>query len=125
MKIEGLIERDTEKMSGTPVFPGTRVPVKHLFDHLEGVKSLEVFLDQFPSVSREQAVAVLSASRESLLNSPTNIDARIAFMGQAANDELFLADLNSTKENFKESDHLEQPARNSWKGGGCWLNLIQ
>src|SRR5438876_12358011 len=110
MKIEELIERDPEKMSGTPVFPGTRVPVKHLFDYLEGGESLAVCLDQFPSVSREQAVAVLSASRESLLNSPTNIDARIEFMGQAANDELFLADLNSTMEDFKDADHLEHPA---------------
>src|SRR6266516_1685893 len=110
MKIEGLIERDPEKMSGTPVFPGTRVPVKHLFDHLEGGKSLEVFLDQFPSVSREQAVAGLSAARESLLNSPPNIAARLAFMGQAAHAELFLADLNSTMEDFKDADHLEHPA---------------
>jgi uncharacterized protein (DUF433 family) len=110
MKIEELIERDPEKMSGTPVFPGTRVPVKHLFDYLEGGESLEEFLDQFPSVSREQAVAVLSASRESLLNSPTNTEARMAFMVQAANDELFLADLDSIMEDFKDADHLERPA---------------
>ena len=107
MKIEELIERDPEKMSGTPVFPGTRVPVKHLFDYLEGGESLEEFLDQFPSVNREQAVAVLSASRESLLNSPTSREARIAFMSQAANDELFLADLNSTMEDFNKADHSE------------------
>jgi uncharacterized protein (DUF433 family) len=106
MKIEELIERDPGKMSGTPVFPGTRVPIKHLFDCLEGGESLEEFLDQFPTVSREQAVAVLSASRESLLNTPTNTQDRMELMSRAANDELFLADLNATMEDFKDADHL-------------------
>src|SRR5438876_11729624 len=109
MKIEELIERDPEKMSGTPVFPGTRVPVKHLFDYLEGGESLAVILDQFPSVRREQAVAVLSASRESLLNRPTNIVARIEIMGKAANDELYMEDLNYTMEDFKDAEPLEHP----------------
>ena len=67
MKIEELIERDPEKMSGTPVFPGTRVPVKHLFDYLEGGESLEEFLDQFPTVNREQVNGVLELSKERLL----------------------------------------------------------
>jgi uncharacterized protein (DUF433 family) len=58
MKIEELIERNPEKMSGTPVFPDTRVPIKHLFDYLEGGDSLETFLDQFPTVSRDQALAL-------------------------------------------------------------------
>jgi uncharacterized protein (DUF433 family) len=107
MKIEELIERDPEKMSGTPVFSGTRVPIKHLFDYLEGGESLEEFLDQFPTVSREQAVAVLSASRESLMNAPTDTQARIEFMSHAASDELFMADLNATMEDFKDADHLE------------------
>ena len=102
MKIEELIARNPEKMSGTPVFSGTRVPIKHLFDYLESGESLEEFLDQFPTVSREQAVAVLTASRESLLNTLTNTQARIEFMSQAVKDELFLADLNATMENFKE-----------------------
>ena len=108
--VKELIERNPEKMSGTPVFPGTLVPIKHLFDYLEGGESLEEFLDHFPTVSREQAVAVLSASRESLLNTPTNTQARMEFMSQAVNDELFLADLNATMEDFKDADHLEQPA---------------
>lgn len=104
MKLEELIERDPERMSGAPVFPGTRVPIKHLFDYLGGGESLEEFLDQFPSVSREQAVAVLSASRESLLNTPTNTQARMELMGEAAKDELFLADLNATMEDWAISD---------------------
>ncbi len=110
MKIEELIERNPGKMSGTPVFSGTRVPIKHLFDYLEGSKSLEEFLDQFPTVRREQAVAVLSASRESLLNTSTNTQARLELMSQAANDELFLADLNANMEDFKDADPLERPA---------------
>jgi uncharacterized protein (DUF433 family) len=50
MKLEELIDRDPGKMSGTPVFYGTRVPITHLFDHLEDGESLEEFLEQFPSV---------------------------------------------------------------------------
>jgi hypothetical protein len=59
------------------------VPVKQPFDYLEGGESLEEFLDQFPTVSREQAVAVLSASKESLLNTPTSTQARMELMSQA------------------------------------------
>ena len=62
-----LITIDPEIHSGTPVFRGTRVPVKTLFDHLEAGDSLEVFLDDFPSVSRELAVAVLKQARAALL----------------------------------------------------------
>ncbi len=54
-----LIERDPEKMSGVPVFCGTRLPIKNLFDCLEGGESLDEFLDQFPTVAREQAVGVI------------------------------------------------------------------
>jgi uncharacterized protein (DUF433 family) len=107
MKLEELIERDPEKMSGTPVFSGTRVPIKTLFDCLEGGESLEEFLDQFPTVSREQAVAILSASKESLLNTPTNTQTRVELMSEAMNDELFMADLTATMEDFKDADHLE------------------
>jgi uncharacterized protein (DUF433 family) len=61
-----LIRRDSEIMSGALCFSGTRVPVKNLFDYLEGSSSLEEFLEDFPTVSRERAVAVLEAARESL-----------------------------------------------------------
>ena len=61
-----LITVDPEIHSGTPVFCGTRVPIKTLFDHLEAGDSLEVFLDDFPSVSRELAVAVLEEAQASL-----------------------------------------------------------
>ena len=62
-----LITIDPEIHSGTPVFKGTRVPIKTLFDHLEAGDSLEVFLDDFPSVSRELAVAVLEEARIALV----------------------------------------------------------
>jgi uncharacterized protein (DUF433 family) len=56
-----------EILSGTPVFAGTRVPVRSLFDYLEGGESLDAFLRQFPSVRRDQAVRALDLARESLL----------------------------------------------------------
>ena len=58
---------DPEIHSGTPVFAGTRVPVKTLFDHLEAGDPLEVFLDDFPSVTRDLAVAVLEEAQAALL----------------------------------------------------------
>ena len=58
---------DPEVLGGTPVFAGTRVPVRSLFDYLEGGESLEEFLHQFPSVRRDQAIAALDMARDSLL----------------------------------------------------------
>ena len=62
-----VIEVNPEKVSGAPVFAGTRVPIKNLFDYLEGGQSLEDFLDGFPPVTREQAIAVLELAEESLV----------------------------------------------------------
>jgi len=59
-----VVHSDPEILGGTPVFVGTRVPVKNLFDYLEAGDSLDIFLDAFPSVSREQAVAALELARE-------------------------------------------------------------
>jgi len=59
-----IVTRDPEIMSGALCFAGTRVPVKNLFDYLEGSSSLEEFLEDFPSVSRERAVAVGARSRK-------------------------------------------------------------
>lgn len=61
-----VVHRDPDILGGTPVFVGTRVPVKTLFDYLEAGDSLEVFLDQFPSVAREQAIAALELARDVL-----------------------------------------------------------
>jgi uncharacterized protein (DUF433 family) len=54
-----IVHADPEILAGEPVFVGTRVPLRNLFDYLEAGDSLEVFLDSFPGVSREQAVAAL------------------------------------------------------------------
>ncbi|RYE14285.1 MAG: DUF433 domain-containing protein, partial [Sphingobacteriaceae bacterium] len=59
MDIKELISIDPEVLSGQPVFKGTRVPIETLFDHLEAGASLDTFLDDFPSVSKDQAVAIL------------------------------------------------------------------
>ena len=62
-----VIHSDPEILSGTPVFVGTRVPVQSLFDYLEGGETLDEFLRQFPSVSREQATAAIELARDSVL----------------------------------------------------------
>ncbi len=62
-----FIEVDPEKMSGTPVFTGTRVPINHLFDYLKAGDTLNTFLADFPTVTREQALGVLELMRERLL----------------------------------------------------------
>lgn len=63
---EQVVHSDPEIMGGEPVFVGTRVPLYNLFDYLEAGDSLEVFLEQFPSVSREQAVAALELAKEAV-----------------------------------------------------------
>jgi uncharacterized protein (DUF433 family) len=63
-----VVIRDPEILSGTPVFAGTRVPAKNLIDYLEHGRSLEEFLDDFPTVRREQAVAALEEAKELLLD---------------------------------------------------------
>jgi len=63
-----LIEINPEKMGGTPVFAGTRVPIQNLFDYIEGGDTLEDFLEGFPPVNREQAVGVLELAKNSLLH---------------------------------------------------------
>jgi uncharacterized protein (DUF433 family) len=62
----GVIQSDPEIQGGTPVFAGTRLPVKNLFDCLEASDSLEDLLKSFPSATREQAVAALELAREAL-----------------------------------------------------------
>ena len=62
-----LVVVDPDIQSGASAFAGTRVPIQNLFDYLEEGDSLEVFLTQFPSVTRAQAVAVLERARTSLV----------------------------------------------------------
>jgi uncharacterized protein (DUF433 family) len=63
-----VIHSDPDILGGTPVFVGTRVPVKTLVDYLEAGDRLDEFLDHFPSVSREQAVAALELAKEMLVS---------------------------------------------------------
>lgn len=67
MQRDQVVHIDPEILGGTPVFVGTRVPVKSLFDYLEGGDTLDEFLRQFPFVGRVQAIAVLDLARDSLL----------------------------------------------------------
>jgi uncharacterized protein (DUF433 family) len=66
MRKRSVVKIDPEIMSGTPCFAGTRVPVRALIDYIEGGETLDVFLEQHPSVSREKAVAFLEESSASL-----------------------------------------------------------
>jgi len=59
MTLNQIVHSDPEILGGTPVFVGTRVPVRILLDYLEGGEPLEEFLDNYPSVSREQVVGFL------------------------------------------------------------------
>ena len=63
----GLIWINAERVSGTPCFTGTRVPIKNLFDYLESGYSLEAFLNDFDGVTREQAIGVIELARNGLL----------------------------------------------------------
>lgn len=66
MRIQDIINIDKEILNGQPVFMGTRVPVDSLFDHLEAGISLDEFLDDFPSVTKEQAVGLLEIASKFL-----------------------------------------------------------
>jgi uncharacterized protein (DUF433 family) len=68
MKLADVIERDSQETSSGAVFAGTSVPIKLLFEFLEDDQTMDTFLDQFPTVSWDQARAVLSASRDMLLS---------------------------------------------------------
>jgi uncharacterized protein (DUF433 family) len=66
-----LVSCDPDVMSGALCVAGTRVPVQNIFDYLEGGYSLGDFMDDFPSISREKAVAILESARTSLSADPT------------------------------------------------------
>jgi uncharacterized protein (DUF433 family) len=65
--LTGIIHSDPKIMGGTPVFVGTRVPLQNLIDYLEGGESVDEFLDAFPGVKREQAIAVIEAGKLKML----------------------------------------------------------
>jgi len=65
-RIDNVVQIDPEILGGTPVFLGTRVPVKNLLDYLAAGDTLDQFLDDFPTVERQQAVAALELARDLL-----------------------------------------------------------
>ena len=65
--LKGIVHSDPEIMGGTPVFVGTRVPLQNLIDCLEGGESVEDFLEAYPTVTREQAIAVIEAGKLKML----------------------------------------------------------
>lgn len=65
--LDNPVHSDPDILGGTPVFVGTRVPAATLLDYLEAGDSLEIFLDQFPTVSREQAVTALEFAKQMLI----------------------------------------------------------
>jgi uncharacterized protein (DUF433 family) len=67
MKESSVVHSDPEILGGTPVFIGTRVPVQALIDYIEGGHSLKEFLDDFPTVTREVAVAALEQAKAHLI----------------------------------------------------------
>ena len=68
MLVSTVIIQDPEILGGEPVFKGTRVPVKSLFDHLEAGDSINDFLDGFPSVKSEQVISLLEESKAHVLS---------------------------------------------------------
>jgi uncharacterized protein (DUF433 family) len=80
MSTSDLITVDPDILGGTPVFKGTRLPIKSLFDYLEDNYSLEEFLECFPSVTRELACKVLERSESALLEPAALIQSAVASM---------------------------------------------
>jgi uncharacterized protein (DUF433 family) len=68
-KKKPVVHSDPEILGGTPVFVGTRVPVKALFDYIEAGDTLDEFFEDFPSVKKAQAIAALELAREALMTS--------------------------------------------------------
>ncbi len=66
--MQNVVIKDQNILGGEPVFRGTRVPFKVLIDYLEGGETLDQFLEQYPSVSRELAIAALEEARSSLVS---------------------------------------------------------
>ncbi len=64
---QSVVKIDPELMSGAPCFAGTRVPIQNLMDYLEGGDSIDEFLEDFPTVSRQQVISFLEEAKESVL----------------------------------------------------------
>ena len=67
IQLDRIVNRDPEILGGIPVFLGTRVPIRSLFDYIEAGDTLDEFLRQFPSVRRERAIGLLDLARDAVL----------------------------------------------------------
>jgi uncharacterized protein (DUF433 family) len=67
--MEQIIHSDQQIMGGTPVFVGTRVPFQTLIDYIEGGETIDEFLDDFPTVSRQQVIAAIELAKDRILSS--------------------------------------------------------
>jgi uncharacterized protein (DUF433 family) len=76
--VRHVINIDPEILGGTPVFTGTRVPIKNLFDYLESGESIDYFLDDFQGVQRDQVIKVLEMSQKLIESSSNILDENIA-----------------------------------------------
>jgi uncharacterized protein (DUF433 family) len=85
--MDDLLWSDPEIMNGAPIFKGTQVPLQTLFDYLLGGKTLAQFLGDFPSVSREQALAVLEFGKNMLLEEVYENAAKVAAQSQNEQDD--------------------------------------
>jgi uncharacterized protein (DUF433 family) len=81
-KTESIIVIDPEIMCGTPCFRGTRVPFQNLLDYIEGNETLDAFLDDFPTVTREAAIEALEQAKSVLVDQLANNEARVSELGQ-------------------------------------------
>ena len=72
--MQNLITTDPDILGGTPVFGGTRVPVKNLFDYLETGETIEAFLHSFPTVTRDQVTQALELSEQLLIHSNESLN---------------------------------------------------
>ncbi len=70
-EVDSIVVKDPEILGGTPVFRGTRVPIKNLLDYLEAGDTLDDFLEDFPGVTREAAIQVLETSQALLIGQLT------------------------------------------------------
>jgi len=73
-----IINIDPEILGGTPVFYGTRVPIKNLFDYLETGETIETFLEDFEGVSKEQVIGILEFMEKKIISSPGIMNENIA-----------------------------------------------
>jgi uncharacterized protein (DUF433 family) len=73
-----IINIDKDILGGTPVFEGTRVPIKNLFDYLETGETIESFIEDFPSVTKEQVIRLLHLSEEIIISSTKILNENIA-----------------------------------------------